>query len=326
MATLQELFGDNAELTASIQTVDFTPGLIAAGKIFTEGGIATTKMFIEYDGDVITLVPSAPRGGVGEPFPTGRGSGIEVSAVHLPTRGSVMADEVQNQRAFGGTDLDSPEALRDRKLSIMRNNLEATIEWLRLGALKGLVLDADGETVIADLYAEFGITQTTKALALATPGTRLLTKIIDAEREAEDALGGVVPSGFLAYAAPDFMDMLRLHPDYEMYLEQARPSDLVKNYRNAITIGATTFVEYRTPRNSNERIAEGQAIMFPLGVPNMFITKFAPADWVETVNRPGLPIYAKAEPMSFGRGYELSAQSNPVSVCTRPAAVLKLTA
>ncbi len=323
--TLQELFGDNSELTASIQKSPFNPGLIAQSKLFVESGISTTAMLLEFDGQRITLVPATPRGGVAQPFTLGRSYGIEISAVHLPTSGAVMADEVQDRRAFGGAALETPTELKERKLGGMRANLEATIEWHRLGAIKGLILDADGTTVIADLYSDFGIAQVTKSLDLADPASRLLIEVIDAEREIEDVLGGVVPTGFLAYAAADFMDALRAHPDYEMYLEQARADDLMANYRNAIKVGSTTFVEYRTPRGSQKRIEDGEAFMFPLGVNNLFMTRYAPADWVETVNKPGQPIYAKAQPMPMDRGYFLNAQSNPISVCSRPAAVIKLT-
>ena len=38
-----------------------------------------------------------------------------------------------------------------------------------------------------------------------------------------------------------------------------------------------------------------------------------------------LPIYARAEPLPMDKGVRLEAQSNPLSICTRPRAVVKLT-
>jgi len=46
---------------------------------------------------------------------------------------------------------------------------------------------------------------------------------------------------------------------------------------------------------------------------------------VETVNTMGLPLYAKSEPLPLGKGYRLEAQSNPLNLVTRPAAMIKLT-
>jgi hypothetical protein len=322
--TLQDLFGDEVELTASIQKAPFTPGLIASEKLFVESGIATTSCFIEFESGTVRLIPAAPRGGVGAPFRSGPRDGIHVSTVHLPHTGSVLADEVQDRRGFGGVSLETPEQVKARKLAGMRANLEATIEWHRLGAIKGQVLDADG-SMIVDIYSEFGISQTEKSLALSTAGSQLLNKVIDAERESEDALGGAKPTGFLAFCAPDFMDSLRAHPDYKTELQWARPSELSADYRNGILIGNTLFREYREGF-SVKQIAPGTAFVMPLGIPDLFLTRYAPADWVEAVNTPGLPIYAKAQPMPMDRGYFLESQSNPISFCSRPASVIKLTA
>jgi hypothetical protein len=59
------------------------------------------------------------------------------------------------------------------------------------------------------------------------------------------------------------------------------------------------------------------------GVPDLFITRFAPADYVETVNTIGLPRYAKQIPMRNGKGIELEVQTNPINLCTQPGVLLK---
>ncbi len=48
---------------------------------------------------------------------------------------------------------------------------------------------------------------------------------------------------------------------------------------------------------------------FPLGTANTFTTYFAPADFNETVNTLGQPLYAKQEPRRFDRGTDLHTQS-----------------
>jgi hypothetical protein len=49
-------------------------------------------------------------------------------------------------------------------------------------------------------------------------------------------------------------------------------------------------------------IAAGEAHAFPLGTVDTFGTYFAPADFNETVNTLGQPLYAKQEPRKFERG------------------------
>ncbi len=321
---LHDAFGSSTELTAAINKAPFNPGTLAKLKLFTEQGISTTDAMIDYATDVISLVPVAPRGGVAEPYQSGAQEGVKISALHLPTRGSVFADECQDKRAFGTTDLSSPMVLRTRKLSGMRRNIELTVEHLRYGAIRGKVLDADG-TELLDLYALFGITQTSLSLALGTT-TAILNKVIDAERASEDACGGDVPSGFVALSAPDFMDALRANSAYDTALRYGQPSELLKDFRTGITIGNTTFIECRSTPGLPVRIPAGESYLVPQGIADLLLTRYAPADYMESVNSPGLPLYAKSEAMDFDKGYLLEVQSNPININTRPASVIRLTA
>jgi hypothetical protein len=52
-----------------------------------------------------------------------------------------------------------------RHLETMRNKHAITLEHLRMGALKGVILDADGSTLY-DLFDEFDITPKTVNFAL----------------------------------------------------------------------------------------------------------------------------------------------------------------
>lgn len=319
-----DTFGNAAELTAAINVASYTPGTLARLKQFSESGISTTEAVIDYATEVVRLVPSAPRGGVAEPYQSGTQEGVKIGAIHLPHRATVYADECQDKRAFGTTDLDSPLALRTRKLSGMRTNIEATIENLRFGAIRGKLLDFDG-TELLDLYALFGITQTFLSLNLNVTTTQILNRVIDAERASEDNLGGAVPSGFIALSSPTFMDALRLNPAYDTALRHGRPVDLLKDYRTSITVGNTTFIECRSAPGLPVRIPAGEAYLVPQGIADLLLTRYAPGDYMDTVNSPGLPLYVKSEELPFGKGYGLEAQSNPINFCSRPGAIIRLT-
>ena len=66
--------------------------------------------------------------------------------------------------------------------------------------------------------------------------------------------------------------------------------------------------------------------MAPRGAPIIFSTYFAPADFIETVNTVGLPVYAKQSvDEQLQRWAKIHTQSNPLALCTRPRAVVKLT-
>jgi hypothetical protein len=321
----QDTFGNAVELTAAINRAPFNPGTLAKLKLFAESGISTTEAVIDYATEVIRLIPVAPRGGVADVYQSGTEDGVKISALHIPVRGSVLADECQDKRAFGTADLDSPTALRTRKLSGMRKNIEATIENLRFGAIRGKVLDADGSELL-DLYALFGITQTSLSMNLNVAATPVLKRTIDAQRASEDSLGGDVPAGFIALSSPSFMDSLRFSQGYEVGIELSRPNEMLKDYRTGIQVGDTTFIEIRSTPGMPVRIPAGESFLVPLGITDLLLTRYAPGDYMETVNTPGLPLYAKSEEMPMGKGYALEAQSNPINFCTRPGAIIRLTA
>jgi hypothetical protein len=74
-------------------------------------------------------------------------------------------------------------------------------------------------------------------------------------------------------------------------------------------------------------IPDGEARVFPTGVPEMFIQAFAPADTLDTVGAGvlGTPYYMQAIPSTDNRRWYMEIQTNPVMVCTRPTAVLPIT-
>ena len=93
--------------------------------------------------------------------------------------------------------------------------------------------------------------------------------------------------------------------------------------RQSIDFGGITWIRYRG--TADVKIGDNDAYVFPNGVPGLFITRYAPANYVETIGTVGLPVYAKSEVMPMGKGLALEAQSNPLNLLTRPAAVVKLT-
>jgi hypothetical protein len=86
----------------------------------------------------------------------------------------------------------------------MRNKHSITLEHLRMGALKGVILDADG-SVIYDLYDEFGITPAVINFDL-TNATNVKKKCADVLRHIEDNLKGEFMTGVHCLCSPEFFD------------------------------------------------------------------------------------------------------------------------
>ena len=66
-----------------------------------------------------------------------------------------------------------------------------------------------------------------------------------------------------------------------------------------------------------------KAYLFPNGVPDLFKTIFAPADYIETVNTMGKPRYVKQYTMANDKGMHMDTQMNALNWVTRPYALAR---
>jgi len=315
------------ELTAAINEAPALPSRLARLGLFEDEGILTTAFTVEKDADTLALIPNTSRSG--SPVATG-GSTRAVktfSTTHLPTQDTITADEIQNLRVFGmASEVETMRAFVDKRMAKMRRRLEATIEYQRVGALKGLILDADGTTVINNLFADFGLVQQTAAIGLNTAGADIRGQVLAAMDLSEEALGAEPNAGFHAVCGKNFFRGLIAHDKVQKAYELYESGAMIRtDVRDGFAFGGVTFEEYRGAIGGSPFIGDDEAYLFPLGVDGMFITRFAPANYAETANTIGLPFYAKTEPTPLGKGILLEAQSNPLSICTRPRAVIKLT-
>ena len=126
---------------------------------------------IEEMSGVLNLLPTMPIGAPGTVGITGKRKVRSFVIPHIPHDDAVLPEEVQGIRAFGSeTETDALANLLALKLQNMRNKHAITLEYLRMGALKGVILDADGSTLY-NLYDEFGIAAKTVSFALANAAT-----------------------------------------------------------------------------------------------------------------------------------------------------------
>lgn len=322
---------DAHTLSTAINAIDYKGGIIARRGLFTERPVSTTQVAIEIINDTLSLVQSSPRGGIGHIHMTAGRGVVRADAAHIVTRGTMLAASHQDRMGFGTGALADVNAERDRELLRMRANLEATIEYHRARALNGVVLDADG-SIMVNLLAEFGVVQQTHAMALSTTTTSVRTKLVEAKRKAEAALGAAAlnVTGWLALCSQGFIDALVSHGAVAQWAEGwgGGAAALRDDQRGGeFAMAGISFVE--VPDIAGAKLVDDDAaLLVPEGVPDLFITHFAPADTWSDVNASAdrvLPIYARAEALPMDKGYRLEAQSNPLSICTRPRAVVKLT-
>jgi len=216
----------------------------------------------------------------------------------------------------------------------MSRKHDITLEYLRMGALKGIVVDGDGSTVLVNLFTAFNVTQKVINIAFGTTTTDIQGAVTGIKRYFDDTLHGETMDSIIVLCSGGYWDALISHPKvvaaYTYYMNQNSP--LRDDLRvDGFTFMGVTFVEYRgvasLPSGCGvvKFIPDNEAIAFPLGTQDMFKTYFAPAGFNETVNTLGLPKYAKQEERRMGQGWDIWTESNPLPIVTRPDLIVRLT-
>lgn len=313
-------------LTAAINELEVIPGRIGRLGLYSEEGVSTTVVQIEYDGQTLGLVKAAPRGSVAQPTVLAGRKMIPFNTVHLPQRATMLADEVQGIRAFGSmTELESAQGRVAKYQKVHRQQLDLTHEYQRVGGIKGLILDADGSTPLLNIYQTFGITQQEFAMELTSATTDIRKKSDDVADLIEDAIGATPASGVRSLCGKNFWKTLITHKSVkETYLNTAQAAELRGKIPDSFEFGGVTYERYRGKLGGTAFIGDDEAYAFPDGVSDFFITRFAPADYLETVNTDGVPYYTRVERLPFGKGLAIESQSNPLHLPTRPKAIIKL--
>jgi hypothetical protein len=235
-------------LTDAINKMPYVPGRIGQLGLFREQGVSTTSVMIEEREGSLNLVETTARGAPAIQNTTNKRKARSLVVPHIALEDTILADEVQNVRAFGSESmLEGVQAVVNQRMSEMASKMDATLEHLRIGAIKGQILDADGSAVIYDLFTEFGVTAHTEIdfdLDNATPAPGVIKKKChDIRRKIEDVGVRVIarrPDTIVGFGET------RIHAETATF--EVRASEIASpRPGDQITIGGETFVVQGEP-------------------------------------------------------------------------------
>jgi hypothetical protein len=322
-------------LTDAINKLKFIPGRLGEMGLFSDHRVSTTAIAIEEKDGILSLIEPTPRGGPGKTLDKAKRTLRYLGVPHFEVDDAIMAEEVQGVRAWGTEDqLESVMAKVDERMMTLGQSMEATQEYSRIGAVKGIVTYADGTTL--NLFTEFGVSQEAEVdfdLDNANPASGALRKkAATVIRLIATNLAGVPWTGRArALCGDTFFDELIAHPEvratYDGWSEAKilREGYIETNGKSygAFEFGGIIFENYRGSVGATSFIEATKAHIFPEGVPGLFRTAYAPADYIETVNRPGQPLYMKQIRMDNDKGIRIEVQKNNLEYVTRPKVLIK---
>lgn len=337
-----DIFNNSAfsvtSLTDALRDVKPRPSRLRTMGLFASSSVATLTIAIERIGDILQLVTPTPRGAPGETRDMPKRTIEDLRIPHFQRDWSVYADEVQGIRAFGSeTELMTVQALVASKIGVQVEDLDLTDEYTKMGAIQGIVTYKGGQTL--NLFTKFGVSQPAEIdfdLDNASPAEgALLLKCTTLIRSVRKALGGLQFDYLHAFVGDTFFDQLLTHKEvrdtykHDSQSEFLRTSYVGKNRANnpIFEFGGIVWENYGAIEDSGDGALMGidadKAKFIPVGVPGLFRTYYAPADYEETVNTPGQRLYAKQWPMLNGKGRHGEVQTNVLNICTRPGALFR---
>lgn len=322
------------ELSAAVQRAPYNPQFLGGLGIFTPKRVRTTTIAIEDKGGTLGLVQTSQRGA-----PLAEGSREKrtirnFNTVRIAKGQTLTAAEIQNIRAFGSE--SEFQQVQTELADIMngatglRASIELTHENMRLGAVTGVVKDADG-TTIYDWFSEWGVSQDAEVdfdLDNATPASGAVRKNCNTvvRQMMRNAAGAWIPNRTYAMGicGDNFWDDLTAHSEVrQTYLNQVAAQELRNGVGTAfgmLQYGNITFVNYRgTDDNSTVAVGTDKCKFFPVDAPGAFECAYSPAEFFPFVNTPGQDVYAVMV-MDDDRQAWVRPElySYPLHYCTRP--------
>ena len=330
MATLDAFNSDLFSLTSlsgKVEKLDYVPGLIGSLGIFEPVPVRTRTVWVDRRVGEVNLIQTSANGAPPEELIRDSRSAVPLQAVRLAKGATIYASEIASWRAFD-TESEQTVVMTEyaRRMQRVRQDMEYTHEKHRLGALQGILLDADGSTIY-NYATEFGESipaATSFELDVNTTDVRGICAALI--RSVARAAKGAWIDGrtqLHALAGDTFYDALINHPQVrETYLNWSAAADLRGNAAfGAFQYGGITFHNYRGSDDNTEiAVATNTAKFFPVGAMDVFKHVMAPADeFIQYVGAPGQNIYSMNITDRDRNAWVRNEQySYPLYICQRP--------
>lgn len=334
-----DIFNDDAfslsSMTAAVEKMPYVPSYLGSLGIFGAGeGVTTDTVTIERKDHVLSPIQTSQRGT--EP-PMGSTEKAKLRSFNIPRvakSDQVFAREIQGVRAFGTEgELQTAVQIIAQKQAKLVQEYELTMELHRLGAIKGILLDADGSTLY-DYFSEFGISQPAEIdfdLDNASPTAGVLRNLVanSVVRPIARALGAAYNPGvrIIGLAGDTFYDQFVNHPDVVRSYESWQAAESLRTSTAFASFSqfGVDWVNYRgTDDNSTVAVGAGKVQFIVTGVPGLYRRLNGPGEDFETVNTIGRPMYAnlvRDEKRNQWVMPELYAY--PLHMVTRPEVLLR---
>lgn len=317
------------ELDEAMTASPSIPSRLLSSGLFREKNLTSTSVMIEFADGVFNLVPNRSRDEAPNIKAYGKGSVLRTFNVpHLPLLTTIRGAQIQDVRKIGSKDalLSNAQVIAD-EIAEHRDSHDLTIEHLMLGAVKGKILDADGKTIIYDLFDEFGISEPETSIKFSNKTTDIGAVIVQTLRMMKKGLKGYVSSGATVLCSPGFFDKLISHESTRDAWRTYKQNELQRQTPNeTFTWNGMCFEVYDAEIDGVPMITDGHAHAFLTGMQRGFVRYNAPSVMLSEANKIARPFYISTEMLEHNRGVSIYTEANPLPLCLRPGTLMHLKA
>lgn len=337
----------NLDLTQEVNRIPNEYGYLNALGIAPIETRGSRFVRIDYKNGQIFVLSAAEPGAPGQVGGKTTEGGTIIQIPHFPHIEAIRVGDIDGvlQVFNGQVEPRSLDRETLRKLNAIRKNHGITLEFIRLGMLRGLIKDGSGATLY-DLYSMFGITKKTVALALGTPATNVRDKCEEIRDHIITNLQGETYQDIEVVVDTLTFSKLIAHANVEKFWLNAQNSTEHQrlnrerrggNWGRVFDFGDIRWREYkgglplRNPQTgaitTEKNVADNTGTAFPTGTQSMMRTFEAPVQHIAMVNEApdADTIYISVEELKHGEGVEMKSQSNRIAICKQPECLVQLT-
>lgn len=329
---------DAAEVTSAINMAPYVPGELGYHLPWNEEGVRVRQIFVELNtnGSLKILDESDPLGPKGNAIKQDARKGFTLMVPYYVQFDTVRAEFARALREFGGSGLTPYLEEFNKKMVALQKNNEVRREFNRACALRGAVAASDN-TVLQDVFAASGKTQSTATIALGTTTTDVLADLSDIQALAEEVLGdyqGMI-TGWKLINGSNMQRKFTRHASvkeaFKLWSATGAVgnlgSQLRENYRapGFHILPDTECVDYRKAKvGTTFFIDPDKSYLCPI-IEGLYQTRNAPGTGVSELNEPGLPEYVKIKKADWDQGDDVMNEMSTISYVERPEAIIEIT-
>lgn len=229
-------------------------------------------------------------------------------------------------------------AVRLKKLERIRGNVDQTVEYMKLQAIKGITKSPDGKTV-ANMFTEFSVAQPVITFNFADPAFDVRGAIaLLQDTAAENLLTGGTITNLNVMVSKEFFAGLTSHPQTVQAFQYQQGSTYFRDGNTTYNQFATTrrfdfmgvsFFTYNAtfnlPNGTKERaIAAQEGHVIAEGITDLYRGHWGSSDKLSGVNQMGREVFVYEYPDLKDERYELQYEFKHLYFITQPLMAIKV--